>query len=67
VTKTLLTKFVYNNSVHSTINISSFFVIYGFYLNVLSSTKDDRLKSEVLIIRKKIKEFESEIKKLKKR
>jgi hypothetical protein len=67
VTKTPLIKFVYNNSVHSTINISLFFAIYSFYFNVLSSVKGDRLKSEVLIIRKRVKEFENEGKKLKKR
>jgi hypothetical protein len=65
VTKTLLTKFVYNNNVHSTINISFFFAIYGFYFNILSSVKDDRLKNEVPITRKKIKKFENEGKKLK--
>jgi hypothetical protein len=67
VTKTLLIKFVYNNSVHSTINISFFFVIYGFYLNVPSSVKDDRSKSEVLITRKKTEKFKNEGKELKKR
>jgi hypothetical protein len=67
VTKAPLTKFVYNNNVHSTTNISSFFVIYSFYFNVLSSVKDNRLKGEVLITRKKIKEFENENKELKER
>jgi hypothetical protein len=67
VTKTPLTKFVYNNNVHSTTNISFFFVMYSFYFNILSSVRDDRLKSEVLIIRKKVKKFENEGKKLKKR
>jgi hypothetical protein len=66
VTKALLIKFVYNNSVHSTININSFFVIYSFYFNVFSSIKDDRLKSEVSVTRKKIKEFKNEGKELKK-
>jgi hypothetical protein len=67
VTKTPLTEFAYNNNVHSTINMSSFFVIYDFYLNILSSVKDNRPKNEVLITRKKIKEFENESKKLKER
>jgi hypothetical protein len=67
VTKTPLIKFVYNNSVHSTINISSFFAIYGFYFNVLSSVKDNRLKSEVLITRKKTEKFKNEDKELKER
>jgi hypothetical protein len=67
VTKTSLTEFVYNNNVHSTINISSFFAIYDFYFNVFSSVKDDRLKSEVLTTRKKAEEFENEDKKLKER
>jgi hypothetical protein len=67
VTKAPLIKFVYNNSVHSTINISSFFVIYSFYFNIFSSVKDDRLKSEVFITRKKTEKFENESKKLKKR
>jgi hypothetical protein len=67
VIKAPLIKFVYNNNVHSTINISFFFAIYNFYFNVLSSVKDDRLKDEVLITRKKIKEFENENKKLKER
>jgi hypothetical protein len=53
MTKKPLIKFVYNNSVHGTINISSFFAIYNFYFNVLSSVKDDRLKSEVFIIKKR--------------
>jgi hypothetical protein len=67
VTKTPLIKFIYNNSVHSTINISSFFVIYNFYFNVSSLVRDDRLKSEVFITRKKTEEFENEDKRLKKR
>jgi hypothetical protein len=67
VTKTPLTEFIYNNNVHSTINISSFFAIYGFYFNVLSSVRDDRSKSEVLIARKKAEKFENEDKKLKER
>jgi hypothetical protein len=53
VIKIFLIKFVYNNSVHGTINISFFFAIYSFYFNVSSLVKDDRLKSEVFIIRKK--------------
>jgi hypothetical protein len=66
MTKIPLTKFVYNNNVYSTINISSFFAIYDFYFNVLSSVKDNRLKSEVLITKEK-KNFENENKKLKER
>jgi hypothetical protein len=67
MTKTSLTKFVYNNSVHNTINISSFFAMYGFYFNVLSLVRDNRLKSEVLTARKKTEKFENESKKLKER
>jgi hypothetical protein len=47
--------------------MSFFFVMYGFYFNVLSSIKDDRSESEVLITRKKTEEFENESKKLKER
>jgi hypothetical protein len=65
VTKAPLTKFVYNNNVYNIINISFFFAMYNFYFNILSSVKDDRLKNEVLIIRKKVKEFENENKKIK--
>jgi hypothetical protein len=67
VIKTFLIKFVYNNNVYSTNNISSFFAIYNFYFNVFSSVKDDRLKNEVLITKKKIKKFENEDKKLEER
>jgi hypothetical protein len=59
VTKALLTEFVYNNNVHSTINMSFFFVMYDFYLNILSSVKDNRLKSEVPVTRKKAEKFEN--------
>jgi hypothetical protein len=47
--------------------MSFFFAMYDFYLNVSSSVKDNRLKSEVLTARKKAEEFENEDKKLKKR
>jgi hypothetical protein len=67
VTKVSLTEFIYNNNVHSTTDISFFFIIYGFYLNVPSLVRDDRLKSEVPAARKKTEEFESEGKKLEER
>jgi hypothetical protein len=67
VTKVPLIKFIYNNSVHSTINISPFLAIYDFYFNVPSSVRDNRLKGEVFTAKKKTKEFENEGKKLKKR
>jgi hypothetical protein len=62
--KSPLIKFVYNNSVYSTTDISPFFAIYGFYLNVSSSVKDDRLEGEIFIARKKAEEFEYKSKKL---
>jgi hypothetical protein len=62
--KSLLVKFVYNNSVHSTTNISPFFAIYDFYFNVSSSVKDDRLEGKMFTTRKKAEEFEYEGKKL---
>jgi hypothetical protein len=65
--KLFLIKFVYNNNVHSTTGISPFFAIYGFYFNISSSIKDDRLKREIPIARKKAEEFEHENKKLAKR
>jgi hypothetical protein len=67
VAKSPLAKFVYNNSVHSTTNISPFFAIYGFYLNIPLSIKDDYLKKEIPAARKKIEEFKHEGKKLAKR
>jgi hypothetical protein len=64
VAKSPLIKFVYNNNVHSTTDISLFFAIYGFYLNISLSVKDNRLKREVLAARKKAEEFKYEGKKL---
>jgi hypothetical protein len=62
--KSFLTKFVYNNSVHSTTNISPFFAIYDFHLNISSSVRDDYLEGEIPAARKKTEEFEHEGKKL---
>jgi hypothetical protein len=62
--KSSLAKFVYNNSVHSTTSISLFFAIYDFYPNIPLSVKDDYLKGEMSVARKKIKEFEYEDKEL---
>jgi hypothetical protein len=62
--KSLLVKFVYNNSVYSTTDISLFFAIYGFYFNISLSVKDDYLEKKMLATRKKAKEFEHEGKKL---
>jgi hypothetical protein len=67
VTKTPLVKFVYNNSVHSTTGMSSFFAMYGFHFNVPSSVRDDRLEGEVPVVRKKAEEFENEGKELEER
>jgi hypothetical protein len=53
VAKSSLAKFAYNNSVYSTTGISLFFAIYGFYLNISLSVKDDYLEREVLAARKK--------------
>jgi hypothetical protein len=64
VAKSPLAKFVYNNSVYSTTGISFFFAIYGFYPNVFLSVKDDYLKGEMLVARKKVKEFKHEGKEL---
>jgi hypothetical protein len=64
VAKSFLAKFVYNNSVYSTINISPFFAIYGFYSNIPLSVKDDYLKGEMPTARKKVKEFKYEGKEL---
>jgi hypothetical protein len=62
--KSLLAKFIYNNSVHSTTGISLFFAIYGFYPNIFLSVKDDYLEGEMPVARKKVKEFEHEGKEL---
>jgi hypothetical protein len=65
--KSLLAKFIYNNNIHSTTNISLFFAIYGFYSNIPLSVKDNRLKGKIFIARKKAEEFKYEDKKLTKR
>jgi hypothetical protein len=67
VAKSPLIKFVYNNNVYSTTSVNPFFAIYGFYLNIPLSIKDDRLKKEISIARKKAEEFKREGKKLAKR
>jgi hypothetical protein len=64
VAKLFLTKFIYNNSVHSTTDISLFFAIYGFYFNISLSIKDDYLEREIPVARKKVKEFKHEGKEL---
>jgi hypothetical protein len=67
VAKLSLTKFAYNNSVHSTTDISLFFAIYGFYFNISLSVKDDYPEEEMPVTRKKAEKFEHEGKKLAKR
>jgi hypothetical protein len=62
--KSFLAKFIYNNSVYSTTDISLFFAIYGFHSNISLSVKDDHLEREMSAARKKIEEFEHEGKKL---
>jgi hypothetical protein len=64
VAKSFLAKFVYNNSVHNTINISLFFAIYDFHSNISLLIKDDYLKREIPAARKKAEEFKYEDKKL---
>jgi hypothetical protein len=64
VAKSSLAKFVYNNSVYSTTGISLFFAIYGFYLNIPLSVKNDYPEGEMPAARKKAEEFEYEDKKL---
>jgi hypothetical protein len=41
--------------------------MYSFYFNIFSLVRDDRLKGEVFIARKKTEKFENEGKKLKER
>jgi hypothetical protein len=62
--KLLLIEFVYNNSVYSTIDISPFFAIYGFYSNVSSLIKDDRPEGKVPAAREKVENFKNEDKEL---
>jgi hypothetical protein len=64
VAKSFLAKFVYNNSVYNTTGISPFFAIYGFYLNISLSVKDDYLERKIPAAKKKVKEFEYEGKEL---
>jgi hypothetical protein len=61
------TKFTYNNSVHSMISISSFFIMYDFYLNAPSSVRDNHSEKEMFITRKKVEEFNNKDKELTKR
>jgi hypothetical protein len=65
--KSPLTKFIYNNSVHSTTDISPFFAIYGFYLNISLSIKNDHPEREISATRKKAEGFKREDKELTKR
>jgi hypothetical protein len=65
--KSLLVKFIYNNSVYSTTDISPFFAIYDFHSNISLSVKDDYLKKEMSAVKKKAEEFKHEGKKLAKR
>jgi hypothetical protein len=62
--KTFLAEFVYNNSIHSIINISLFFAIYGFYSNISFIIKNDYSKRKMPIAKEMIKKFKSESKKL---
>jgi hypothetical protein len=62
--KSLLAKFVYNNSVYSTTDIRFFFAIYGFHFNISLSVKDDRLNREMFTAKKKAEEFKHKGKKL---
>jgi hypothetical protein len=62
--KALRAKFTYNNSVYNMTNISPFFTMYDFYLNVPSSVRDNHSEREMLIVRKKIEEFNNKDKEL---
>jgi hypothetical protein len=46
-------KFLYNNSVYILIEISLFFALLGYYLKINNFIKDDVLKKEVSIIKKR--------------
>ena len=53
--KLVLTEFIYNNSFYLTIRITLFFILYNFYFIIKINIKDNILKEEVLIIKKRIK------------
>jgi hypothetical protein len=46
-------EFLYNNLVYTIIDISSFFALYNYYLNVGLFIKEEVLKSDVLIARER--------------
>jgi hypothetical protein len=60
--KSPLAKFAYNNNVYNTTNISPFFAIYGFHLNILLSVKDDYLERKISAARKRQKNLNTKIK-----
>jgi hypothetical protein len=64
VQKIFLTKFAYNNSVYNITDMSFFFAIYEFHLNVPSTVRDDRSEREMPAAKEVAKQFESESKKL---
>jgi hypothetical protein len=51
------TEFLYNNSVYIIIDISLFFTLYNYHLNMRLFIKEEVLKSDVLIARERGEEI----------
>jgi hypothetical protein len=52
--KLVLTKFIYNNSKYFIIEISLFYILYGFYPSIKLYIKDNILEREVLVVYKRV-------------
>jgi hypothetical protein len=50
-------EFLYNNLVHTIIDVSPFFALYSYYLNVGLFIKEKVLKNDVLITRERGEEI----------
>jgi hypothetical protein len=50
-------EFLYNNLVYTTTNISLFFTLYSYYLNIRLFIKEEVLKNNVLMTRERGEEI----------
>jgi hypothetical protein len=51
------TEFLYNNSIYAIIDVSSFFALYSYYLNIGLFIKKEVLKSDILTARERGEEI----------
>ena len=60
MSKLLLTKYIYNNSVYSTTGITPFYTLYRYHLDIQVNVEDDVVTRRAVIVHERAKTLQEE-------